>query len=1215
MNMKRIIFKSISLIVSMALAVTSIPPNAFARLSHRQALRPIAHKVTFGRATADTERDAFTDREIAPNDTAVKLINELLNAQGAQILSLGSGDFHDEKYFASQGCNVTAVEKIESDNLRLEKYPNIRPEWGDIRLVLQRLVDIQADKYDAVYARLSLHYFSRQDLEIIFEQIEKLLRPGGRLYFVVKSKGDYYYITSEHQEDTKTWLLLHKDKDTGKEHKRQFLDRTRVEYYLSNAGLELVHSRDFSARLRKTFTPNMFDKHASQLLEISAVKASSAGNTQTMDRLEIAKIIRRNLDRSRISASIVDRKTNQKIPVTVRAFKNNDLEKLPDILSLFNKVKYLTYQDMVGLVVTARGKGILGAVVFAAAPYEFLDKKFYRVSDSLSHPVFFIPLIIARPDEVVYSKEGEQESRYKGLGSVLMAAVAKIVIGTTDSYSHNSDIRVVLEAETPEIDTVRGDMDDFYLSLGMEPIEKDYENIRAWYKRDGLPRVYYSTHFIWSLGSMKRFLSTAKKQYGFSFATQKASSAGKDDGEPESNASYAELIKQALLHLQGLSGDGKPVTLPDNVGLKIEGLFQNLPPIQPMDWDEVDKKFRATMHIPGIENIAPFYIDADLLQSELAASNRFVRALGQQGSYSSLEEFQKEDAFWRARNLYIFSGTTGRKVLEIVNNVAEAWVEALEKGDLPEYLPPDVIRPKQKLLFILLEQGTNKIYPELETDRYITTWLLCQVLVKAQEKSDGNLAKLLKSLELPQHEDHSERNAKASSAGEWETILNNARNMVSNITAYAKKTTRNFMSAIFQYDSSGNRHIRKSALGVFIYSNLFYVFMSAILIAVFQGFDAWSLFKITAIDFVKFDLKYFFVMNIFSITAIGIIGGVLPGIMKDIRDSIAERMFGDIRVFFEDNPNGFKEAMQSRDVVLDIKADGVYLVSRRGVFKNLPLSLSPRIRMIEIGRGGSAAAFVLPGYRGSVKVTLGHYGTNQHLEAEDINTRNAAGIKGVASHIESGYAGNRFYLVFDTTADALDIRRLIEQRIIPFERALEIFIEAAHIVSDFHQHGYSFQDVKPMNFLVGERGWGEVQIIDLAHILRFKETTGDPRKQDFESFQRMLKEYLYEAFTDKISLPPQLLDSENPNMDLIISQLKHIHNIAKSSSAGREFAESLLSDQIEYPPQEDELEQALRAKDDSMQESPALKAITQYPAVQIRPDKINKYRTAIQSAA
>lgn len=103
-----------------------------------------------------------------------------------RVLDLGCGDGRDSVYFARKGVAVEAFDFSESgiESLR-KKNPNIKAYIGDIRKL-----PFKKNSFDAVYAHLSLHYFSDSETEKIFSKIHAILKKDGLLFVKCKSTDD-----------------------------------------------------------------------------------------------------------------------------------------------------------------------------------------------------------------------------------------------------------------------------------------------------------------------------------------------------------------------------------------------------------------------------------------------------------------------------------------------------------------------------------------------------------------------------------------------------------------------------------------------------------------------------------------------------------------------------------------------------------------------------------------------------------------------------------------------------------------------------------------------------------------------------------------------------------------------------------------------------------------------------------------------------------------
>jgi SAM-dependent methyltransferase len=121
---------------------------------------------------------------------AKRVLPEL--TQHTTLLDLGCGVGSDARYFARHGIQVTATdfsEVVIAQNQTLPKTQNLEFAIIDITDVLP----YADNSFDVVYAHLSLHYFSNQQTQSIFDEISRVLRPSGKLYFACKSIHDQKY--------------------------------------------------------------------------------------------------------------------------------------------------------------------------------------------------------------------------------------------------------------------------------------------------------------------------------------------------------------------------------------------------------------------------------------------------------------------------------------------------------------------------------------------------------------------------------------------------------------------------------------------------------------------------------------------------------------------------------------------------------------------------------------------------------------------------------------------------------------------------------------------------------------------------------------------------------------------------------------------------------------------------------------------------------------
>lgn len=157
----------------------------------------------------------------------------------ASILELGCGEGNDSVYFSEQGHPVVATdfsdvavrqnqERYSQDNLTFAVQDTGEPFTFD------------DGSFDAVYARLALHYFTAEVTQNAFNEIARVLKPGGSLAFMCKSVEDGLYGQGTQIEPD----MFERDG-----HVRHFFSERFARELLHKAGLEVLYVQTGSEKL------------------------------------------------------------------------------------------------------------------------------------------------------------------------------------------------------------------------------------------------------------------------------------------------------------------------------------------------------------------------------------------------------------------------------------------------------------------------------------------------------------------------------------------------------------------------------------------------------------------------------------------------------------------------------------------------------------------------------------------------------------------------------------------------------------------------------------------------------------------------------------------------------------------------------------------------------------------------------------------------------
>lgn len=145
-----------------------------------------------------------------------------------KLLDLGAGQGQDSRYFAEHGYDVVSTDLEESalEQGRTKTPDALRSKIDILQVDLRNNLPFDDAVFDVVYAHLSLHYFDKVTTTHIFDEIYRILKPGGVLAFFVNSTSDPEYNTGHRIEDD--YFMIDKtakryfSPDTAKEFAHRF---------------------------------------------------------------------------------------------------------------------------------------------------------------------------------------------------------------------------------------------------------------------------------------------------------------------------------------------------------------------------------------------------------------------------------------------------------------------------------------------------------------------------------------------------------------------------------------------------------------------------------------------------------------------------------------------------------------------------------------------------------------------------------------------------------------------------------------------------------------------------------------------------------------------------------------------------------------------------------------------------------------------------------
>jgi SAM-dependent methyltransferase len=130
--------------------------------------------------------------------------------------------------------------------------------------------------FDLVYARLVLHYLGRAALQSALAEIHRILKPGGRLFVVVRSDQCAHAHMPDSVLDPATGLTEYSETHpkTGEQMRIQrfFHSEQSISGFVTAAGFRVDRVTSYDEQLYKDFERRVLDYKVDNLVELLAVK-------------------------------------------------------------------------------------------------------------------------------------------------------------------------------------------------------------------------------------------------------------------------------------------------------------------------------------------------------------------------------------------------------------------------------------------------------------------------------------------------------------------------------------------------------------------------------------------------------------------------------------------------------------------------------------------------------------------------------------------------------------------------------------------------------------------------------------------------------------------------------------------------------------------------------------------------------------------------------
>ncbi len=167
-------------------------------LSLYKSLYPEGHTTTMNNPTfwSDLHKHYKTQDWIDKPSLFAAQAVEFFPSRG-KLLELGAGLGQDSRFFAEYGYEVTSTD-LEQTAMDIDKRKvssDIKDRVEFKQLDMRQPFPFEDKSFDIVYSHLALHYFDSTTTQHVFDEIARVLRPGGILAFLVNSTSDPEYGT------------------------------------------------------------------------------------------------------------------------------------------------------------------------------------------------------------------------------------------------------------------------------------------------------------------------------------------------------------------------------------------------------------------------------------------------------------------------------------------------------------------------------------------------------------------------------------------------------------------------------------------------------------------------------------------------------------------------------------------------------------------------------------------------------------------------------------------------------------------------------------------------------------------------------------------------------------------------------------------------------------------------------------------------------------
>ena len=208
---------------------------------------------------------------------------KLLNSNMEKILSIGISTGGSAEIAMAKKCPNAKIIATTIDEKGLafsvEKLSNFK-EFNQIDVRIEdvsKSMPYEDNNFDFIYARLVLHYLTKQQLEKVLKEIHRVLKPNGILFIVARNNKEWeiakkeYIIEYDEETNMTTYYVQGRKEETAK---RQFLSEEQLESLINKYNLKIKRIKSYKEKLYTDYerTRKNRSKKANYLTEVVAFK-------------------------------------------------------------------------------------------------------------------------------------------------------------------------------------------------------------------------------------------------------------------------------------------------------------------------------------------------------------------------------------------------------------------------------------------------------------------------------------------------------------------------------------------------------------------------------------------------------------------------------------------------------------------------------------------------------------------------------------------------------------------------------------------------------------------------------------------------------------------------------------------------------------------------------------------------------------------------------